>query len=39
MINYIVINSVGEVPKEAPSDIFNHTDKMSEIDFDDNQID
>ena len=36
---YIVINSVGEVPKEAPSDIFNVSDKMSETDFDDNQID
>ena len=37
--NYIVINSVGEVPKEAPTNIFNVSDKMSETDFDDNQID
>ena len=36
---YIVINSVGEVPKEAPSNIFKVSDKMSETDFDDNQID
>ena len=37
--NYFVINSIGEVPKEAPSDIFNVSDNMKEKDFDDNQID
>ena len=36
---YFVINSIGEVPKEAPSNIFNVSDNMNETDFDDNQID
>ena len=36
---YFVINSIGEVPKEAPSNIFNISDNMNEKDFDDNQID
>ena len=38
-IKYSVINSIGEAPKEAPSNIFNISDKMNETDFDDNQID
>ena len=38
-IKYYVINSIGEVPKEAPSNIFNVSDNMNETDFDDNQID
>ena len=36
---YFVINSIGKVPKEAPSNIFNVSDNMNETDFDDNQID
>ena len=36
---YFVINSIGEVPKEAPSNIFNVSDNMNETDFDNNQID
>ena len=36
---YFVINSIGKVPKEAPSNIFNVSDNMTETDFDDNQID
>ena len=36
---YITINSIGEVPKEAPSDIFSKSDETNQIDFDDNLID
>ena len=36
---YFVINSIGDVPEEAPSNIFNVSDNMNETDFDDNQID
>ena len=36
---YFVINSIGKVPKEAPSNIFNVSDNINEKDFDDNQID
>jgi len=37
--NYLTINSIGEVPKEAPSDIFSKSDETNQIDFDDNLID
>ena len=37
--NYLTINSIGEVPKEAPSDIFSQSDETNQIDFDDNLID
>ena len=37
--NYLTINSIGEVPKEAPSDIFSQSDDTNQIDFDDNLID
>ena len=36
---YFITNSIGEVPEEAPSNIFNVSDKITETDFDDNQID
>jgi hypothetical protein len=36
---YLTINSIGEVPKEAPSDIFSKSDETNQIDFDDNLID
>jgi len=36
---YLTINSIGEVPKEAPSDIFSKSDETNQIDFDDNMID
>ena len=36
---YFVINSIGKVPKEAPSNIFNVSDNINEKDFDDNQVD
>ena len=37
--NYLTINSIGEVPKEAPSDIFSKSDETNQIDFDDNLTD
>ncbi len=37
--NYLTINSIGEVPKEAPSDIFSQSGETNQIDFDDNLID
>ena len=37
--NYLTINSIGEVPKEAPSDIFSKSDETNQIDFEDNLID
>ncbi len=36
---YLTINSIGEVPNEAPSDIFSKSDETNQIDFDDNLID
>ena len=36
---YLTINSIGEVPDEAPSDIFSKSDETNQIDFDDNLID
>ena len=36
---YLTINSLGEVTKEAPSDIFSKSDETNQIDFDDNLID
>lgn len=36
---YLTINSIGKVPKEAPSDIFSKSDETNQIDFDDNLID
>ena len=36
---HLTINSIGEVPKEAPSDIFSKSDETNQIDFDDNLID
>lgn len=35
---YLTINSIGKVPKEAPSDIFSKSDETNQIDFDDNLI-
>ena len=35
----LTINSIGEVPEEAPSDIFSKSDETNQIDFDDNLID
>ena len=37
--NYLTINSIGEVPKEAPSDIFSQSGETNQIDFDENLID
>ena len=36
---YFVINSIGEVPKEAPSNIFNGSNQIDETDFDPNKTD
>ena len=36
---YLTINSIGEVPEEAPSDIFSKSDETNQIDLDDNLID
>ena len=36
---YFVINSIGEVPKEAPSNIFNGINQIDETDFDHNKTD
>ena len=36
---YLTINLIGEVPKEAPSDIFSKSDETNQIDLDDNLID
>ena len=36
---YFITNSIGEVPEEAPSNIVNVSDKITETDIDDNQID
>ena len=36
---YFITNSIGKVPEEAPSNIFDVSDKITETDCDDNQID